>query len=438
MLQRHNIAGGIWFIESGFAQSHLPLVTNYLKGHVKLTPAIIDDTKLTERNSISVITPVAGVYQVDDYGSRVKPENAPSNAIAVIDIMDVITKHDQDCGPAGMVTKSKIIKRCYQNSNIEAIVLKIDSGGGEGYAMFNMEQTLSERTKPVYAYVSDLAASAAYGIASCCDAIYANMDVAQIGSVGAYTTLVDYKPFLEKQGVKVHEIYASQSKDKNIEVREAFKGNYVPLRTKISAFNQKFIDMVANNRGAKLTGKPENWNTGAIMPATEALKIGLIDKVCTWDEAIADIESKLSSSNSSPMKKQPVQLNAVLNVDQLESTKDGVFLNENQIEAVETELSSLSSKLQKAETEKTTALSEKQKSDDAKAEAEQKLATANSSIESKEQEIENLKTQVLNLQNNASGHVRRVVSKADGTDEIEDSFVDTVNSARSIFGKLPD
>ena len=126
--------------------------------------------------------------------------------------------------------KSNILERCYANKNIKGVVLKIDSGGGSGDAMRLMADTISDRNKPVVAFIDDNACSAAYGIASGCDIVVANSNTAYVGSIGTYISIADYTEYLKKEGISIIEVYATASKDKNIEVREALKGNVAPVR----------------------------------------------------------------------------------------------------------------------------------------------------------------------------------------------------------------
>lgn len=454
MMNKHNIAGGIWLIDSEYAQGYLPLVTNYLKGNNRnLAKTLTSPDELTDRNSVQLLIPTAGVYEISEYAERRRPETAPQNSIAVIDIADVITKYDQDCGPAGMVTKSAILKRCYATNNIDAIVLRIDSGGGEGYAMFHMIEAISERNKPVYAFVSDFACSAAYGIASACDSIYVNMDLAKVGSIGAYTTLLDYKKYFERQGVKIHEIYAAQSRDKNIEFKETVKGNYEPLRAMLSVFTQKFIDNVAENRKSKLSADSKKWNTGKTMYANEAMTIGLVDKISTWAGMIADIETNITNNNSKPMNTQPLNLNAVLNVESLESTTDGVYLNEVQIATIDAELASRETAVTNANNERAAAIAAQQKAEQdlaaavtAQQTAEQSLATAQeqatTDLTAKDEKIAELNAQIATLQGTAGGSSRRIVTSTDnnagGNHGEMQEFFESIGNARQLFDSLPE
>lgn len=447
MMNKHNIAGGIWLIDSEYAQGYLPLVANYLKGNTRnQVKTLSTPDELTDRNSVQLLIPTAGIYEISEYAERRRPETAPQNSIAIIDIADVITKYDQDCGPAGMVTKSAILKRCYATNNIDAIVLRIDSGGGEGYAMFHMMETIAERNKPVYAYVSDFACSAAYGIASSCDAIYVNMDLAKVGSIGAYTTLIDYRNYFERQGVKIHEIYAAQSRDKNIEFKEAVKGNHEPLRAMLNVFTQKFIDNVAANRKGKLAEDSKTWNTGKTMYAKDAISIGIVDKIATWAGMIAEIETNITNNNSQPMKTQPLNLNALLNVPSLESTTEGVYLNEDQIAVIDNELANRETAVTEANNEKAAAIAAQQKAEQDLAAAQQKasedLGAVNTTLTEKEREVTELKAQVAVLQGSAGGKDRRIVTETDnnngGTQSNMEEFYESIGNARELFNLLPE
>ncbi|MCL2597375.1 MAG: S49 family peptidase [Paludibacter sp.] len=152
-----------------------------------------------------------------------------------------------------------------------------------------LADTIGERTKPVIAFIDDFAASAAYGIASACDHIVANNNMAWVGSIGCYTTFVDYSKYWEKEGIRVEDIYADQSTEKNSEYREALKGNFEPMRKITSHFAEDFISRVENSRGEKLTAKRDVWATGKMFFAPQALKIGLIDEINSFENLIKNL-----------------------------------------------------------------------------------------------------------------------------------------------------
>jgi protease-4 len=280
MLFLHGIFNSIWIIEGSYANNYLPVVANYLNGRrlqLSKEPAKPDFQLYSFHN---------GIHTLSGYGNDVSPESAPENSVAIIRINGAITKYDQDCGPAGMATKANLLKRCYNNPNIKGIVLSIDSGGGEGYAGLLMQEAISGRNKGVAAFVDDFACSAAYGIAAACDTITLNNALCEVGSVGTYCTVVDYAGYWEKQGIKLIEVYASKSKDKNRDYYEALKGNLEPLRKRCDTFNEEFIRSIAKFREGKIAVDESVWATGKVFYAPEALQLGLADEIGTLDDVV--------------------------------------------------------------------------------------------------------------------------------------------------------
>ncbi|MDR1436827.1 MAG: S49 family peptidase [Candidatus Symbiothrix sp.] len=287
MLFLHGILNSIWMIEESYASNYLPLVANFLEGKpVAVKSSGMEERKLTAQNGVLFADFKNGSYFISDYGGYSSPEMAPENSVAIISIEGAITKHDQDCGPAGMRTKAGLLNRCYGNPRIQGIVLRIDSGGGEGRAMQLLTDVISKRNKGVVAFVEDCACSAAYGIAAACDTVTLNSQTAMIGSIGTYMTVADYAEFWKMRGINLIEIYASKSTDKNREFYEAIKGNREPLLKICDTFNEQFIASIARYREGKISEDQSAWSTGKIFFADEAIKLGLADSVDSLENVI--------------------------------------------------------------------------------------------------------------------------------------------------------
>ena len=286
MLYLHNIINGVWLIEPNFAMSYYPIIYNWItQSHEFSRPRRALEEDLSEDNAIKIATIKNDVYKISDYGEEVRPEDAREQSVALITINGAITKADQDCGSSGMETKSNILERCYENDNIKAVVLKIDSGGGEANAMVKMSDMIDNRNKPVVAFLDDCTASAAYGIASGCDQIVANNNLCQVGSIGTYMTITDFTEYYKKQGINIIEVYASRSTSKNKEFYEAIKGNVEPLREMCDRFNESFINSVKKKRKC-MCDTEKTWSTGKLFFADDAIKNGLIDSVDSLDNVL--------------------------------------------------------------------------------------------------------------------------------------------------------
>ena len=289
MLYLHNILGGVWFVENNFAMNYLPLITSYLKGEQVLSGrprAATKEEEITLDNGCLFASVKNDTYQISDYGYYSSPEDAPKNSVAILSIQGAITKYDQECGPSGMLTKSNILSRCYANDNIKAVILNVDSGGGEGMGCRVLQETLNQRNKPVIAFANDFVASAAYGIAACCDKIIANSAVCRVGSIGTYMTVVDYSDRFKMQGINLIEVYATKSTDKNQDYHEALKGNDAPLKAICDKYNENFINSIAEGRKGVIDEDSGKWGTGKMFFADEAVQLGLIDEIDTLENVI--------------------------------------------------------------------------------------------------------------------------------------------------------
>lgn len=279
------IAYGKWGMEPRAIQGYLPLVVSIIKGNAPAIDPTIAETERKRSIALKFATKQNGIYKVSEYGKASSPEDAPENSVAIIGISGAITYSDAGCGPAGMVTKADILKRTFSNQNISSIVLEMDTPGGDGSAMFHMIRQMNEANKPIVAFFRRLAASAGAGIASSANYIIAESELSEFGSFGTFVSLVDFKEYYREQGVFVEDVYATRSTEKNEDYREALKGNFKPLQENIDVFNETFLDTVATNRTGKLTDDG-HWHKGKLYYAPEALAIGLIDEIGSFERAI--------------------------------------------------------------------------------------------------------------------------------------------------------
>jgi ClpP class serine protease len=213
-------------------------------------------------------------------------EKAPAGAVAVYQVTGVMMKYDS-LFSTGMMSLEAAMLEADQLENISAHVIVIDSGGGEAAFMHSFANTIkNDIKKPVIAFINGRCASAAYYLASACDKIYANEKTDQVGSIGVLVTAVDFKPFYKKQGIELHEIYATQSTKKNELFNEAYKGNYKPLQQELlNPFAVQFIETVQKFRPGL---REEDAFKGKIYTAGEAEKIGMIDGIKNFKTCIKE------------------------------------------------------------------------------------------------------------------------------------------------------
>lgn len=281
------ILRGRWLLDKHWAESQLPLVLNLLKGDIAQVPRsgnqmvelpFAIDPKTMQRYEMYVHTM---------YGLKANP-NIPEGSVAVIPTSGPILKYNGDCGEPGSISRIGWLLDAEMRNNISAAVMMIDSPGGQVDGTQSFANAVKSFSKPMLGYVDDgMAASAAMWILSATDEAYTSLESDQVGSIGVYTSLFDFSGWLEMNGMKMHEIYAPQSTDKNADYREALKGNYDLVLEDLKITADTFIKAVRANRGDKAAANQKAWDSGKMFYAKDAASAGLIDGVKSFDQVIS-------------------------------------------------------------------------------------------------------------------------------------------------------
>lgn len=306
----HRFAFGVWAIEPMRAMALMPLVTRILKGETMATEAapgkdaFFGEPEYTPDQRAQLM----GIRfldeqnnEIDAFEQKIGPE--VRNLVAVLPVKEVIVKYNESCGPTGMETVAGWHTKYDRDPRVQAIVLDMDTPGGEGTGMTLMADALSKRTKPVVTSInSGMAASAGYGIACSTDRVFVSRDTDEVGSIGTYVTLADWKKYYAHEGLPMHEIYATESTEKNQDFLEALDGKYENLRQNyIDPFNDSFLKHVMRTREIAADNKALK---GRLYYAKDAKKLGLIDGVTSLEGAATEARKlaggKRTTSSAAP------------------------------------------------------------------------------------------------------------------------------------------
>lgn len=185
-----------------------------------------------------------------------------------------------------------IIADAMANREVGAVLLDIDSPGGEVAGCFDFARKLSTMGargggKPIVAFANEMACSAAYAIAASCDAVMTTR-TGIVGSIGVWTMLVDMTKGLSKNGIEVTMIRAGDRKARGGSYEHADKATVDKLQGWVEETWGIFADHVAAHRpisSAAVKSLEGDWFTG-----TDALDLGLVDAVDSTEaifEAVA-------------------------------------------------------------------------------------------------------------------------------------------------------
>lgn len=206
------------------------------------------------------------------------------NTIAVIPMTGTIA--GAGAAPAVITPEDflKLLQRAEDDSNVRAIVLRVDSPGGTVAASEEISTYVKQEKKPVVVSVSDVDASGAYMISSQADKIVANPGSA-VGSIGVIMEIPNASGLLEKLGVSFKVITAGKYKDAGSPYRSLTASETALLQGQVDQVYGQFIDIVASGRHMP-RASVEKLATGWAWNAVEAKQLGLVDQIGTYQDAL--------------------------------------------------------------------------------------------------------------------------------------------------------
>ncbi len=262
---------GNWLLSG--AAGFLPVVIGFLNRQSMELPDLADEPRFYADGGQSVS---------DDPGTAARTVKT----VAVIPLHGAMTKYDT-CTSYGTSYIGRRMVEAAGQEDVAAVVLDIDSGGGACNSVAPLVEAVRAvraAGKPVLAHC-DAALSAAYWVASQCDAVYMDNPLSSAGSIGAYARVVDDRAQDPQTGWKIIEIYPPESADKNRAYREAIDGDSSAMERELSVLVGMFRDAVTSARPQVKADAP-GVMTGADFLAGAAVANGLADGVKTLQEVV--------------------------------------------------------------------------------------------------------------------------------------------------------
>jgi protease-4 len=232
------------------------------------------------------------------------------NEIAVIVADGTIMpgKGDQQDRVIGADTFVEEIRKARENKKTKAIVLRINSPGGEFRSSDRMwrEITLAAKEKPVIASMGDYAASGGYYLAMGCDTIVAQPHTIT-GSIGIFGMMFDMSGFLgNKLGITFDEVKTGEFGEMYTVTR--------PLTDAEKNFWQKNLDdHYETFTGKAAAGRHTSIDSikavasGRVWSGQQALNKKLVDILGGFDDAVAIAAKKANITEDYKLKYYPEQ-----------------------------------------------------------------------------------------------------------------------------------
>ena len=190
------------------------------------------------------------------------------------------------------------IAEAIADPTVLGIMLDVDSPGGEVAGVQDLATKLSNSTKPVWAHANEMAASAAYWLASAADRLVLS-NTATVGSIGVLMAHTDYSEAMSAEGIKVTLIHAGAHKVDGNPYEALPDGVKADLQTETDDLRILFASTVAVNRSVaanKAITTAQVLATEARMyRGQQAVDIGLADEVMSFDDAMAKFSATLAN-----------------------------------------------------------------------------------------------------------------------------------------------
>lgn len=233
-----------------------------------------------------------GAYLAATGGTKPK---AVGDRIAVITITGMIVgDQTADMGEGERTDVSTVrqaLRTALDDSKVKAIVLRIDSPGGDALAAATMLELLQEARlkKPIVASMSGLAASGGYMVALAGDKIFAE-PMTLTGSIGVFSLKPDLSGLLEKTGIRRETLTRGRFADAETPFKAFDDASFSKFMEMTGTVYDDFIDKVA--KGRKMTPAAVDAVAGGrVWSGKRALEVGLIDRLGGLADAVQEAKT---------------------------------------------------------------------------------------------------------------------------------------------------
>jgi protease-4 len=206
--------------------------------------------------------------------------------IAIIYAQGEIKGGEGDVDYIGEGAMRRSLSEARKDKTIKAIVLRIDSPGGDALTsdLIWREIELTKKVKPIVVSMGNYAASGGYYIACNASKIFAESNTIT-GSIGVFGILPNFSPLATKIGLHSEQVKTNEN--------SAEYSPFLPLDEKTKAVTQESVEQVYKTfvshvaQGRKMTfAQVDAIAQGRVWSGSEALKIGLVDQIGGMNSAL--------------------------------------------------------------------------------------------------------------------------------------------------------
>jgi protease-4 len=207
-----------------------------------------------------------------------KDININSPHVALIEINGLISSET----PASAENIIPLLNRASENANAEAIIIKVNSGGGsatQSKIIFDEIRNINKTTnKTIISIIEDVGASGGYYIAMAADQIIAS-ETSIVGSIGVRLDSYDVRSLFNKLGIQSRTIYSGENKLILDPFHELTSDQYNHVKNLTQEIHEQFISDLIESRKDKINPENKLIYSGLFYTGLQAKNNGLIDEI---------------------------------------------------------------------------------------------------------------------------------------------------------------
>lgn len=274
--------------------------------HDEMLAELMDSVNVEDEDDFHFVK--LGKYM--DYmpeGSADKKDYKLKEKVAIVYAEGEIVSGKGGDGEMGSTTIMTAIKKARTDSNVKAIVLRVNSPGGSALASDIMwrETQLAKSEKPFVVSMGNVAASGGYYISAGADRIFAQPNTIT-GSIGVFGMIPNLQGFMrDKLGIttdtvktNLHSDWGTTSRPMTAYEREIITGY-------VETVYDTFLTRVSDGRGMEKSAV-DAIAQGRVWAGTDALEIGLVDELGSLQDAI-DYASEMAELEDYKIVEYPEQ-----------------------------------------------------------------------------------------------------------------------------------
>lgn len=229
------------------------------------------------------------------------PTNRTQGQIAVLNLFGTISQRMNAMSQFSGGTSTEMFASAFQeavnDTNVSAIVINIDSPGGSVPGVPELADLIyqSRGKKRIVSVVNPMMASAALWIGVAAGEVVAIPSASDVGSIGVLTIHTDQTKADADAGITRTIIKSNEFKAEGNPYEPLSDSAKTFISQRIMKIHEEFVGAVAKFRGVTTARVEADFGNGRTLRAKEALQVGLIDRIATLEEVLAELGASAGS-----------------------------------------------------------------------------------------------------------------------------------------------